>query len=106
MRNARMSAPTTSNAESFSDESVAWMNLGARGWTRRDLLFQDLQQPLRQNHGRGRVLPGDQVSVLNHVRLPFLGAAEVDADLFLDVGLQQPRRPRSQPDGLLLLVGE
>jgi hypothetical protein len=49
-------------------------------------LAEDLQEPYRQNRGRGRVLPGDQISVLDHVRLPYLAAAEVDADLFLEIG--------------------
>src|SRR4051812_15409693 len=91
---------------SFSEESVVCVSLAARLWTRRDSLFEALQQPLRQNRSRLGVLPGDRVSVLNHVRLPNLAAAEVDADLFLDIGLQQPRRPGSQPDCLLLLIGE
>jgi len=46
-------------------------------------------------------LPGDEVPVLDHVGLPDLAAAEVDAHLFLELGLEQPRRSRSQPDGLL-----
>src|SRR5580692_670150 len=67
---------------------------------------EDLQQPFRQNRGRGGVLPGDEISVLHHVGLPNLAGAEVDADLFLEVGLEQPGHPGSEPDALLFLIGE
>jgi hypothetical protein len=62
-----------------------------------------LEQPCSQNCGRVGVLPRDQVPVLDHVGLPDLAAAEVDADLLLEFGLEQPRRLGRDPDGLLPL---
>src|SRR5258708_4752607 len=67
---------------------------------------EDLQQPLRQDCGRVGVLPGDQVAVLHHVWLPDRAAAELDADLFLQLVLEQPLAPGGHSDGLLLLIGE
>src|SRR6202034_2885802 len=70
------------------------------------VLGELFQQPFRQHDGRVRILPGDQVAVLDHVRLPDRGAAELDADLVLDLGLEQPGRPRGEPDSFFLVIGE
>ena len=73
---------------------------------RRGPLSDDLQQPLRQDGGGGGVLAGDQISVLHHVRLPDLAAAEVDADLLLELGLEEPCAHGSHSDRRFLFIGE
>src|ERR1700689_1669999 len=69
-------------------------------------LPENLEQPLSQDRRRVGILPRDQVAVLHHERLPERAPAELDADLLLELGLEQPLRLGGEPDGLLLVVGE
>lgn len=102
MRKRSYFAWPRSNASATAFTNTACTFNGMVRWL---LARKPLEQCLGHTLRRGRVLPGDQMAVLDHMTRP-VRSLGILATLAFEHVLDQKRHHLGQPDGVFLAVGE